>query len=1046
MDATRETALGEGLTPKLERTGDCRPPREASANATSHAAKICVAPLHAAAGRSRLSVAGLKAAPDRAALLEHGLSNIPGIRSVSASILTGNVTVYHEPPIAVSAISEWISALLYGDTTPADEALQTAWHTETADAVARALHSDAESGLTPQEVITRLAAGANTLPPPRRRSSWSIFAGQFESLPVLMLVGAGAISVFTGAFLEAAAIAGVVALNGAIGFRTESETERTIESLGLPEALSAQAVRDGIAGTVQAEELVPGDLIVLRRGMIVPADARLVTSRDLTISEAALTGESLPVAKTTGLLARLDTPLADRTNMVYRGTAVTGGSGTAIVVATGGRTEVGRIQHLVGAVAAPATPLQRSLENLGRRLVWMTLAAGALIFGIGLLRGFSPLQILRLALATAVAAVPEGLPMVATSTLALGVGALRRRNVLVRRLDAIETLAAADVICFDKTGTLTLGSMSVDAIAVAGRTYRRQALHFRDQDGNSADPSDERINRLLAIGGLCSQASLERREEKLAPVGSPTEAALLQAALDVGLDVQGLRRDFPLRTIQHRTEAYRFMATVHSSAGATLIAVKGNPAEVLARCSHELLQGGHSQVLTFHRRVAIENANSDMARGALRVLGFAYQHREREWDGDILVEDLTWVGLVGLADPVRPGLSDLMCGLHRAGLQTIMLTGDQSATARAVGERINLGGTDGHAPLQVVGAAEIDGMPEAARRSILRRTHAFARVSPAQKLAVVRDLQRAGAVVAMVGDGINDSPALRAADVGIALGQGGPAAAREVADIYLETDDLRVLLVAIERGRTTAANVRKSIHYLLSTNASEVLLMLVATAAGFSEALSPVQLLWINLISDVLPGIGLAMEPAEASALSAGPTRADASLVSPDQMFRLTKEAVLLAAGALAATLFGAARYGRNAAQTRTMAFGSLTAAQLLHTLNCRGVPDHTGSLARNPALGRILAGSCLAQGTAFLVPQIRRALGIAPIGVADAAVMLASAFGSYAAARTLASPRTNEALYFRRTQTSHDVTPQPSGASQTALEGGQVADQGSPR
>ncbi|MGH1574233.1 cation-translocating P-type ATPase [Methylobacterium sp. P31] len=540
----------------------------------------------------RLSIGGLKRAPDRATLLERGLSTLPGIRSVSASSLTGNVIVHHEPAIAVSVVSEWISALLHGETTPVDDALQTSWYSETAEGVARALHSDAESGLTSQEASARLVAGANTLPPPRRRSSWSIFAGQFESLPVLMLVGAGAISVFTGAFLEAAAIAGVVALNGAIGFRTESQTERTIESLDLPEALSAQAIRDGIARTVKAEELVTGDLILLRRGMIVPADARLVTAQALTISEAALTGESLPVAKTTSPLARLDMPLADRTNMVYRGTAVTGGSGMAIVVAIGGRTEVGRIQHLVGAVAAPATPLQRSLEDLGRRLVWMTLAAGALIFGIGLLRGFSPLQILRLALATAVAAVPEGLPMVATSTLALGVGALRRRNVFVRRLDAIETLAAADVICFDKTGTLTLGSMSVDAVAVAGRSYKRHELDFRDQDGNPADSSDGRIGRLLAIGSLCSEVSLERREDRLVPVGSPTETALLQAALDVGLDVQGLRRDFPLRTVQHRTEAYRFMATVHCSASATFIAVKGNPAEVLARCSHEALPGG----------------------------------------------------------------------------------------------------------------------------------------------------------------------------------------------------------------------------------------------------------------------------------------------------------------------------------------------------------------------------------------------------------------------------------------------------------------------
>ncbi|HEV7445601.1 MAG TPA: HAD-IC family P-type ATPase, partial [Steroidobacteraceae bacterium] len=625
----------------------------------------------------------------------------------------------------------------------------------------------------------------------------------------------------------------------------------------------------------------------------------------------------------------------------------------------------------------------------------------------------------------AVAAVPEGLPMVATSTLALGVGAMRRRNVLVRRLDAIETLATADVICFDKTGTLTHGAMSVGVIAVGDRVCHGRAESFIDQNGAVADLADERIKQLLRVGALCSEASLDERDSRLVPTGSATESALIQTALDFGLDVQGLRRDFALLSLQHRTEAYRFMASVHAAQSGAFIAVKGSPGEVLARCQREALPEGGSQILTVRRRAAIEDLNASMARDALRVLGFAYRSRDGGGEGETLIEDLTWVGLAGLADPVRPGLNELMGRLHQAGLQTIMLTGDQSATARAVGEQIGLGGAHAsNGRLRVLDSAELERMTDQERGSILRKTHAFARISPGQKLEVVRDLQRAGSVVAMVGDGINDSPALRAADVGIALGRDGPAAAREVADIFLDTDDLHTLLPAIECGRMTAANIRKTIHYLISTNSSEVLLMLVATAAGFREALSPIQLLWINLISDVLPGIGLALEPPEADILNGKPMAVDASLVGSDEVGRLAKEAGLLTAGALAASLVGAARYGQDAPQTRTMTFGTLTAAQLLHTLNCRGTRGRAGPLAENPALGRILAGSFLAQGLAFLVPGVRRVLGITPVGAADGLVMLAGSLGPYWAARLLGSTRPGDGLHFSRPKATSNAMP----------------------
>ncbi|ACL60560.1 cation-translocating P-type ATPase [Methylobacterium nodulans] len=980
-----------------------------------------VVPLHLSrSGRSRLRVDGLTGTPDLAERLERGLSALPEIRSASASTLTGNVVVHHDPALAVHALIARIQALVRGEPLSPPDAAQDAWHRTAPEQIAAELRTDLRSGLTSAEAQARLAAGANTLPPLQQRSALGILAEQFASLPVLLLAGAAAISLATGALLEAGAIAAVVVLNAGIGYTTESRTERTIQSLGLPGPMTTPVVRDGSAVDLPAEALVPGDLITLQRGMVVPADARLLAVQSLSVSEAALTGESLPVAKAADTLGTVILPLAERTNMVYRGTIVTGGSGTAVVVATGAHTEVGRIQRLVADIRDPATPIQRQLDELGRQLVWVTLLASAAIFGVGLLRGLAALLVLRSALSVAVAAVPEGLPMVATSTLALGVEAMRRRAVLVRRLEAIETLAAADVICFDKTGTLTFGTMSVAALAIGERLYRAGAKGLVDQAGAAPDPADPRLIQLLRIGSLCSEAGIEHPHGQPVLTGSATENALIQAALDAGIDVLGLRQDWAVRSVQHRTEAYRFMATVHAAGPRRFTAVKGSPDEVLARCRWDAMPEGGSRELTADRRAIIRASNDRLARDALRVLGFAYRESRDDAVGAERIEDLIWVGLVGLSDPVRPGLDALMQQLHRAGLQTIMLTGDQSATARAVGEHIGLNGHDSTS-LQVLDSVDLDRLAEAERGPALRRTHAFARISPAQKLAVVRDLQRSGATVVMVGDGVNDSPALRAADVGIALGRDGPAAAREVADIFLESDDPRALLLALERGRATATNIRKAIHYLLSTNASEILLMLMTTAAGFGQALSPIQLLWINLISDVLPGIGLALEPPEPGILDSKPMPTGTALVDPAETGQLAKEAALLTSGALAAALFGAARYGRDAAQTRTMTFGSLTCAQLLHALTCRSGAGHRTPLSRNPVLGRILAGSFLAQGAALLVPGLRGLLGVGPIGALDGLVMLAGGVGPFLAAKALSSSGSPD-LHFRR-------SPAPTGA-----------------
>ena len=963
---------------------------------------ISIVPLHTIVpGRARLKIGGLRGAPDLAALLERGLIGFGGVYEVLASAVTGNITLLYEPTSSLDRLIERVGGLLRGEVTPAlHDPAERQWHASETQAIACELGTSCSHGFSATRAKEELArVGANTIPVPQQRSDLSILVGQFQSLPVALLAGVAVISLATGTLLEAGAIMAVVALNAAIGFTTESRTERTIRSLGAPAALSAGALRDGAEVDVPAETLVPGDIIVLQRGTVIAADGRLISARALTVSEATLTGESLPVTKSIQPLGARNVPLGDRVNMVYRGTIVTGGSGRAVVVATGARTEVGRIHRLVGATLAPETPLQRQLGKLGEQLVWLTLAASGAVFGLGWVRGFALLQLVRSSLSVAVAAVPEGLPMVATTTLALGVEDLRRHDVLVRRLDALETLATVDVVCFDKTGTLTHGSMSLDALAMGERMWRRHGGAFLDVHGAAVRPQDDqRLRILLWIVSLCSETEIDREREVIRLSGSATENALVQAALDHGIDVIELRRKFPRCAVQHRSEAYRFMATTHSTEHGPWIAVKGSPREVLARCSWEALPDGSRRMLDAAGRRQIEARNAAMAAQALRVLGTAYRElRDETGAGEPAsdIDRLIWTGLLGLADPVRQGLPALMDKLHRAGIQTIMLTGDQSATARAVAERIGLSAVG---TVEIVDATDLEALAPAELAAAARRAHAFARISPAQKLRIVRALQDAGAVVAMVGDGINDSPALRAANVGMAIGRHGDAAAREVADVFFAAEDLQMLPLAIERGRGTYTNVRKAIHYLLSTNTSEILLMLAGTAAGFGEMLSPIQLLWINLISDVLPAIALAMELPEPDAMEKGPTTADDPMVRHDQLTQLGSEAGILTASALAPGLLGAIRYGLGSPQARTMAFGSLTTAQLLHALasrSSRASAFEPGGLSGSPWLVRVIGGSLVAQLAAMLIPGVRNALGVAPLGLVDALAMAAGGVDS---------------------------------------------------
>jgi Ca2+-transporting ATPase len=921
-------------------------------------------------------------------MLERQLRRRSGIVSASASALTGKVLVVFDPTLNVEQVQACVEetfaraqrsqrmagnggeaepnvlAGLPGDDGPS-------WHCVPAKEAIASLESSPETGLRQAVAAERLERlGPNRLPGVATRSGLEILAEQFNSVPVALLGVSAALALVTGGILEAVAIGCVIGLNAAIGYATESDAERTINALSDDERPPAMVIRSGRRRRVPAEEIVPGDVIELTPGTVVAADARLIEADLLSVDESALTGESLPVSKGTASLRKKVLPVADRSNLVFMGTTVAGGSGRALVVATAAHTQLGLISAMVGQARAPTTPLQRQLEGLGRKLVTLSLGVCGLVLAIGLLRGYGLLPMIRSSISLAIAAVPEGLPTVATTTLALGIGAMRRHKVLIRQLSAVETLGALQVICFDKTGTITFNKMKAVSISNGPNDY--------------SDPAE--MLTLMKVGVLCSDAAIRDSEGTYVVDGSPTETALVQLAAEHGLNVKALRRSHPLVRTEYRAERKHFMATTHQSVepGKQFIAVKGNPTEVLSLCGCRMENGG-CRPLSEADRAAIFAENDQMGAAGLRVLGMACAERSAT---EVVPHDdgLCWLGLVGLADPIRPHMRELIASFHEAGLRTVMITGDQPATAWAVANELGLNGADA---LDVVDAEALARMQPEELREIARRTPVFARVSPSHKLEIVRALQSAGQVTAMTGDGINDGPALKAADIGIAMGHGGTNLARQTASVVLEDDELSTMLEAIRRGRTIHGNIRRSIHFILATNLSEIMVVLAATAGGLGQPLQPLQLLWINLISDVFPCLALAVEPPEPDVLRRPPRDPHEAIIPAAQLPGIAGEAAIISASALATYGYGLARYGLGP-RAGTLAFTSLVAGQLLHAWTCRseryGV--FTGeALPPNRYLDAAVLGSLGLQAAALLIPGLRGLLGLGRLSLMDGLV-----------------------------------------------------------
>jgi Ca2+-transporting ATPase len=893
---------------------------------------------------------------------------------------------------------------------------------QSARVVLQAAGSDAARGLSERDARSRLERfGRNELRAEKPTPAWRRFLGQFQDPLVILLLVATAVSAIAWALeresrvpYEAIVIVSVVLLNAIMGYVQESRAESALGALRKMSAAQAEVVRDGERRAVEATAVVPGDVLVVEEGDTVAADARVIRATALQTAEASLTGESLPVSKDTSTISD-ETPLGDRHNMIFTGTTVTYGRGRAVVVATGMRTEMGRIAGMLHEAPEESTPLQRELARVGRLLgvtvVAIAVVMIATIVMVEHVRGLSALlDVLIFGVALAVAAVPEGLPAVVTAVLSLGVQRMARRKAIVRHLRAVETLGSATVVASDKTGTLTKNEMTVRAVvtasgrvAVAGTGYAPRGEVTREDGGAIDGPLHLELQRTLAVGDRANNAVVREEAGRWVVHGDPTEAALIVAARKGGLSAEALAARLPRIGEVPFSAERKLMSTVHSDTERRerlLVFTKGAPDVLLARCTQELI-GDTARPLTEARRSEIRQANDELAGRALRTLGIAFRalpadaFEHAEIDEEIEVE-LVFAGLVGIIDPPRPEAAQAVARAKSAGIRPLMITGDHPRTAEVIAADLGLAEAG-----SAVTGAEIERMSEAELAAAVGRASVFARVNPEHKLRIVKALRRQGAVVAMTGDGVNDAPALKTADIGVAMGVTGTDVSKGAADIVLADDDFATIVAAVEEGRTIFANVRKFLRYLLSSNLGEVMAMffgvLLAKRIGLPAEgqvlvlpLLATQLLWINLISDGAPALALGIDPAEPGVMRRPPRPTGERVITPAmwggivQVGAVTAAATLLALdlslpGGLVPGGAGTMKYAQ------TMAFTTLALAQVFNVFNARSEEESAfRGLFTNSWLWGAVGVTVLLQVAVIYVPFLQLAFSTVSLRASD--------------------------------------------------------------
>lgn len=889
------------------------------------------------------------------------------------------------------------------------------WYALTTERLQQEIRSDVNTGLPDAEARYRLGTdGPNELPEAPPPSLLKLFLSQFTSVIVWVLIGAAVVSGLLEDWLDAAAILAIVFLNGLLGFIQEFRAERSLAALRKMSVSMARVFRDGVLRSIPARELVPGDLIILEAGDRVPADARLTYVTNFQTQEAALTGESTPVQKGAEVIDRAEVSLAERANMVFMGTVAVSGKARAVVTATGLRTELGHIAAMIQKASEAErteTPLQRRLEQFGYTLLWLALGVVSAVFILGYLRGEPVMVMFLTAVSLAVAAVPEGLPAVVTITLALGVTRMAKRHALIRKLPAVETLGSATVICTDKTGTLTKNEMTVTKLfagdqvfEVTGEGYEpvgeiREMLDVKRETSLSLkilspftshlSPLPSGLRHLLTASVLCNGSTLKHEDGAWQVIGDPTEGALLVAAAKASLTVETLGSANRFLGEAPFDSERKMMTVVRRTSDGPVAYVKGAPDVLLRHCTHRLAMDGTDEPLTESIRAAILEANASFAHQALRVLAMARRRLDREPDAyraQELEERLVFLGLAAMKDPLRPEAKAAVQACHEAGIRTVMITGDHKDTAAAIAGELR----GVKEPIQSFSGTELDRLSDDELTRTVEQVAVYARVSAEHKLRIVKAWKARGAVVAMTGDGVNDAPAIKEADIGVAMGRTGTDVTKEASDMVVTDDNFASIAAAVEEGRAVFDNIRKAVHFLLSCNVSEVLVMLFATLLGMPLPLMPIQILWMNLVTDGFPALALAVDPKAPDLMKRKPRKPEAQLLDGGRLAAIGAEGLMLSAIALGAFAYSLYGLHQDVEQARTVAFTVLVIVQLVHAFNCRSERwslFQVGVATNRPLLLAVLLSLAI-QAAVLTVPVAAPIFKVASLPIEDWVLM----------------------------------------------------------
>ncbi len=865
------------------------------------------------------------------------------------------------------------------------------------------LNTDLEKGLTQDEAKNRLQEyGLNELKEEAKQSMLSKVIAQFKDFLILILIGASIISFMVGEKVDAAVIIAIVVVNAVLGLYQEGKAEKALEALKKMSAPNAKVLRDGNASVVPANTLVPGDIVILETGDIIPADLRLIESSNLKVEEASLTGESVPVEKDAEAVLGEDVSLGDRINMAYMSTIVSYGRGKGVVVGTGHNTEIGKIATMIQTYEDESTPLQRKLNQLGKTLGTITLLVCVAVFGLGVFQRRDLLEMFMTAISLAVAAVPEGLPAIVTIVLALGMNRMVQRNAIVKKLLAVETLGTTTYICSDKTGTLTQNEMTVvkaytdeKIIEITGTGYEPKG-EFKVENQSFNPNESVNVNTLISIGVLCSDATLDKTGDGYKVLGDPTEGALVTLAGKAGITKEEINSKYPrIEEIPFDSDR-KMMTTFHNNfiPGKVVSFTKGAP-DILINRSSSIYLNGEIVPFTDELKKQVLDINTQFSREALRVLAMAFRQFDslpKEISSETIENDMVFVGLVGMIDPPREEAKEAIRKCKNAGIHTVMITGDYKETAFAIAKQLGMADRED----QAIMGKELDNLTDEQLRELVKEKRVYARVSPEHKVKIVDALKANGEIAAMTGDGVNDALALKKADIGVSMGITGTDVAKNTADVILTDDNFASIVAAVEEGRIIYSNIKKFVFFLLSCNIGEVLIIFLGMLFGFQVPLKPIQLLWLNLVTDSFPALALGMEKGDPEIMDVPPRDPNEPILDKGMIRALIVQSISICVATIGAYIWGMNKYGTdNLTMARTITFATLITAELLRAYSSRSLTHsifHIGVFS-NKTMTRSTLLSFVLLLVVIYVPFLQPIFDTYTVGLADWLMILIFSF-----------------------------------------------------